>query len=84
MFTKAKGEFKLKIAKRAKNGSPVRNEAIIKNLIDFIIANKIDVVSIDPLVKTHGIQENDTDAMQEVIECYDDIAEAANKKWRVS
>jgi hypothetical protein len=78
LFTKAKGELKLKVAKRARNGSVERNEAIIKGLSDFIVANKIDVVNIDPLIKTHGINENDTDAMQEVIECYDDIVQGGN------
>jgi hypothetical protein len=79
LFIKAKGEFKLKVAKRAaRNGSVERNEAIIKGLINFIVENKIDVVSVDPLIKTHGVNENDSEAMAAVVECYDDIAEAAN------
>src|SRR5262249_16170536 len=77
LFTKAKGEFKLKVAKRARNNSVERNEALLKGLTNFIVENEIHVVSIDPLVKTHGLKENDPD-MQEVIEYYDDIAEAAN------
>jgi hypothetical protein len=79
LFIKAKGELKLKIAKRtARNGSVERNEAMIQGLVKFIVENKIDVVSIDPLIKTHGINENDSEAMAAVVECYDDIAEAAD------
>jgi hypothetical protein len=79
LFIKAKGEFKLKIAKRAaRNGSVERNEAMLKALADFIVENKIDVVSVDPLIKTHGVNENDSEAMAAVVECYDDVAEAAN------
>ena len=55
-----------------------RNEALIKALIDFLVTNKIDVLSVDPFVKTHGVHENDNDGIQAVVECYDDIAEAAN------
>ena len=77
LFVKAKGENKIKIA-TLKNGRAIeRNEALIKGLIEFMIANKIDVLSIDPFVKTHGVHENDSGAIQAVVECYDDIAEKA-------
>jgi hypothetical protein len=79
LFIKAKGELKLKIAKRAaRNGSVERNEAMIQGLVNFIVENKIDVVSVDPLIKTHGVNENDSEAMAAVVECYDDVAERAN------
>ena len=76
-FMKAKGEMKLKIAKRGRYGVE-RNEAAIEELIKYIIDNKIDVVSIDPLIKTHAVNENDNNDISAVVECYDDIAEAAN------
>jgi hypothetical protein len=78
LFTLAKNEFKLLIAEYGvKNGGVKRNEAAINSLIEFITANKIDVVSIDPLINTHGVNETSQD-MQKVIACYDDIADKAN------
>jgi hypothetical protein len=78
LFTLAKNEFKLLIAEYGvKNGGVKRNEAAINSLIEFITANKIDVVSIDPLINTHGVNESSQD-MQKVIACYDDIADKAN------
>jgi hypothetical protein len=75
----AKGEFKLKIAGYVANGKTVqRNELLIQHLIDFITKNQIDVLSIDPLVRTHGVSENFNEEMTAVLECYDDIAIAAN------
>jgi hypothetical protein len=78
LFTLAKNEFKFLIAEYgAKNGSVQRNEAAINSLIEFVAANKIDVVSIDPLINTHGVNESSQD-MQKVIACYDDIADKAS------
>jgi AAA domain len=73
----AKGEMKLKIAKRARGGGVERNEAAIRALIDYAVAKTIDVISIDPFVKTHGINENDNSEVSDVVECYDDVAEVA-------
>jgi hypothetical protein len=71
--------FKLKVASYAANGRKVvRDEAVVQKLVDFIIKNQIDVLSIDPLVRTHGINENSNEEMTAVLECYDDIAMAAN------
>ncbi len=78
LFTKAKGEMKFKIAAQLKIGSASRNEPAIKGMISFLIENKIDVLSIDPFVKTHRVNENDNSAISDVVECYDEIAEAAN------
>jgi hypothetical protein len=77
LFIKAKGEIKLKIARQLGREFE-RNETMIRALTRFAIDNKIDVIIVDPLVKTHGVHENDNEAIQAVIECYDDIAEAAN------
>lgn len=77
LFTKAKGEIKLKIASQPNGRTVVRNEPLIRGLIKFLTEQKIDVLSVDPFVKTHGINENDNDAIQAAVECYDDIAEAA-------
>jgi hypothetical protein len=74
----AKGELKLKLAKQVRMGEIARDEKVINGLIDYLRKNSIDVVSIDPLRKTHRVNENDNVAMGEVIECYEDIAEMAN------
>lgn len=78
LFTKAKGEIKIKIAKQTASRVVERNEALIKGLVSFIKMNQIDVLSVDPFIKTHGVNENDNDAISQVVECYDDIAEAAD------
>jgi hypothetical protein len=78
LFTKAKGELKFKVATRTRAGTVVRNEAVIKALIKLVVENQIDVLSIDPLIKTHSVRENDSSEMETVIGCYDDIAEQGN------
>jgi RecA-family ATPase len=37
-----------------------------------------DVLSVDSFIRTHQVNENDNSAMQEVVECFEDIAQAAN------
>lgn len=78
LYVKAKGEIKFKIAKQARAGSVQRNEKLIEGTVAFLLADKIDVMSIDPIIKTHAVNENDNSAMSDVIECYDDIAERAD------
>jgi hypothetical protein len=78
LFTIAKGELSFKIAVQSRSGVVVRNEAAINGLTAFLIENKIDVLSIDPFIATHSVNENDNTAIRNVIECYDTIAEAAN------
>ena len=38
----------------------------------------MNVLSVDPFIATHGVNENDNSAIRDVIECYDHIAEQAN------
>jgi hypothetical protein len=78
LFTLAKGEIKFKIARQVTTGSVERNEAFIDGLLNVLKAKEIDVLSVDPFVATHGVNENDNSAIREVIECYDRIAEQAN------
>src|SRR5262249_10225299 len=47
-------------------------------LIAFIKANEIDVLSVDPLRKTHRVRESDNGDMGVVIEVYENIAETTN------
>lgn len=73
----AKGEIKIKIATLYR-GQVKRNEKLIAALIKMMVKNKADVLSIDSFIRTHGINENDNSAIQDVVECFEDIAEGAN------
>ena len=48
-----------------------------KALANELLAKKIDVASIDPLVATHQVVENDNPAMNKVVRCYAWIANEA-------
>ena len=78
LFVKAKGEVKIKVATQTRIGVIEPDAAVIGGMIAFVKENVIDVVSIDPLRKTHRIGENDTVAMGEVMEIYEEIAAEAN------
>jgi len=78
LFTVAKGEVKLKLATQTRIGVVERDESAIRGLIAFLRDKQIDVCSIDPLRKTHRVNENDNVAMGEVIEVHEEIAAAAN------
>ena len=71
----AKNEMRFKIAIEKRNSVFPQTDAI-NMLTDHIITNKIDVVSIDPLRKTHSVNENNNGAIGDMIECYDAITEA--------
>jgi hypothetical protein len=43
-----------------------------------LITQKIDVLILDPFVKTHGVSENDNRAIERVARKFNDIAEAAD------
>jgi hypothetical protein len=75
LFVRAKGELKIKVAKHGKSGSVWINESVIKALIDFVRENKIDVLTVDPLIRTHDVKENDNSEMAQVIECFDTVAD---------
>lgn len=77
LFVKAKGEIKFKIAKQVR-GAAKPNVELIEQTIKFLRGNRIDVFSIDPFIKTHGVPENDNTGISDVVECYDDIAEQGN------
>ena len=77
LIVKAKGEIKLKVARQLHAGDVERNEPLIRELTALAIVEKIDVLSIDSFIRTHKVNENDNSAIQEVIECFEDIANAA-------
>jgi hypothetical protein len=78
LFTKAKGEIAFKIAEQSGAGSITPNNVFIDKLLGIVKSNNIDVISIDPFVSTHAVNENDNSAIRDVIECYDHIAERGN------
>jgi hypothetical protein len=77
LFLDSGREMKLVVAEAVRGGLtitvPVKN-ALIKALID----NKIDVLGIDPFVKTHRVSENDNALMDAVVTTFAEIAEDAN------
>src|SRR5262249_19573055 len=73
----AKGEVKIKVARQLRSGDVERNEPTIRALIRLMIEHHADVLSIDSLIRTHKVNENDNSAMQEVVECFEDIAQEA-------
>jgi hypothetical protein len=75
LFVIARGERKLKLARRGNSGGVERNDKPIAWLTNFITEHRIDVVSIDPLIKTHGLNENDNEQMSALVEIFEDVAE---------
>jgi len=70
----SKGEVKIKVARQLRSGDVERNEQTIRALIRLVHKRQADVLSIDSFIRTHKVNENDNSAMQEVVECYEDIA----------
>jgi hypothetical protein len=77
LIVKAKGEIKIKVARQLRSGDVERNEQIIGALTTLMIEKQADVLSIDSFIRTHKVNENDNTAIEEVIECFEDIATAA-------
>ena len=73
----ARGEIKIKVADQSRTGV-ARDPKIIKSLTAFMLEKHADVLSIDSFIRTHGVNENDNSAIEEVVECYEYIATKAN------
>ena len=69
--------IKIKVARQLRSGDVERNELVIRALTQLVVDNHGDVLSLDSLVRTHRVNENDNSAMQEVVECYEDVAVGA-------
>src|SRR6516165_10221111 len=74
----ARGDIKLKVAKQLRSGDVERNESVITALTNLMIQHRADVLSVDSFIRTHRVHENDNSAIEEVIECFEDIAQPAN------
>jgi len=73
----AKAEIKIKVARQLRSGDVERNEPVIRALTKLMLDHHADVLSIDSFIRTHRVNENDNSAVQEVVECFEDIATAA-------
>jgi DNA polymerase bacteriophage-type len=73
----AKGKIKIKVARQLRSGDVERNEPVIRALTELMLEHHADVLSIDSFIRTHRVNENDNSAVQEVVECFEDIATAA-------
>jgi RecA-family ATPase len=73
----AKGEMKLKIAGMVK-GQVRANTGVTDAVIKYVRENNIDVVSVDPLRKTHSVNENGNTEMGEMLEEWEKVAEEGN------
>jgi AAA domain len=78
LFIIAKGEIKIKMASYGKFKIVEINDDLKRRLIEFVRANRIDVVSIDPFVKSHGVTENDNMDIENVVEAFDEVALEGN------
>ena len=68
---------KLVIAKRTRNGVELLTP-VFENMVRQIRDNGIDSLTIDPFVKSHDIDENDNNAMNQVAEAWGDVATEGN------
>jgi DNA polymerase I-like protein with 3'-5' exonuclease and polymerase domains len=74
LIVKVKGDIKIKVARQLRSGDVERNEPIIRALTKLMLDHRADVLSIDSFIRTHRVNENDNSAVQEVVECFEDIA----------
>jgi hypothetical protein len=70
------GNFR--VAVQTKGGVVVNEAEVVQPLIAAIKADRIDVLIIDPLIKFHGVQENDNSAMEQVAAVLSRIAQVTN------
>lgn len=78
LITICKGEIKIKVAKKTRQGEIKRIDKTIDALAQYMIEQKADVLSIDSLIRSHSVSENVNEEMAEVIQCFEDIAQRAN------
>jgi len=77
LFVQSFRDTRLVIAEQFSGGVQV-NIADIEALVMALKAAGIDVLIIDPLVKTHRVPENDNGAMEALLTAWVEIAERAN------
>jgi len=68
----------LKLARSTRDGAQIDSE-VSRAIVDELVGRKIDVLTIDPFVSSHGLaDENDNAAMDTVVKEWGRIAKAAN------
>jgi AAA domain/Bifunctional DNA primase/polymerase, N-terminal/Primase C terminal 2 (PriCT-2) len=65
------------LAEEGKHGTVIA-VPVVKDVIETLMANKIDVLMIDPFVSCHHVSENDNTAIERVAKTWSEIAEVAN------
>jgi hypothetical protein len=73
LFMLGKEEVAVRIAKSEHFAVQIV-ELQVQGLINIIRELKIDILSIDPFVLTHGVNENDNSAIRDVVKAYDRVA----------
>jgi hypothetical protein len=73
LFLSTPGANAGKLMISEKGGCLVRG-ALAQHLEDAVAARKIDIVSLDPFVKTHSVEENSNSAIDDVVQILTDLA----------
>jgi hypothetical protein len=77
LFLSAPGADAGKLMTLDKRGRAVRG-FLADNLEAAVCAHKIDIVSIDPFVKSHSVEENSNSAIDDVVQVLTDLADRHN------
>lgn len=73
LFLAAPGAAAGKLMTIDKKGRPLRG-ALVDALETIIVARKIDMISLDPFIKTHSVEENSNSAIDDVVQILTDMA----------
>jgi hypothetical protein len=76
-FTSGLDELPIKIVNSSNNGVAI-DRALANNIVEYIEANDIGVMIIDPLISCHGVPENDNNGMDVVAKTWGRIAALTN------
>jgi hypothetical protein len=78
LFVDDHASFPFSIATAPRAGVVKFDETALKRLETAIVADKIDVVILDPFISFHGVSENDNGGIDAVVKCLAAIAERTN------
>jgi hypothetical protein len=76
-FTSGLDQFPIKIVQATRKGIGVDTK-LVADIVDYIRANDIGVMFIDPLISCHSVPENDTSGMDAVAKTWAKVATATN------
>lgn len=77
LFIDSGRDQEIVIAEQTKNGAIIA-KPVVKSLVDALLDNEIDVLTIDPFVSAHRVTENDNMAMDLVAKQFTAIADKTN------